>query len=218
MSAPEKPLVPTENNPVIIECRLCRKPKKWKTQYQISAYANEIEPWSKVCKECSAIWELGKKTLAANKADGKDYEAVAYINVPTESKMGDPKGPTEVHGKDIMLAMGGVSLRGTDLADPWTRTKTVETVDITGTQDEKDSSYVSGGGSLRFKAPKARAQAMKRVIAAFYNAVAKARVDGFEEGRNLLLGLASGHVKLDEFSEQADNTRAGRKPRRRGDY
>ncbi len=58
---------------------------------------------------------------------------------------------------------------------------------------------------------------MARVVAAFYNAIAKARVDGFNEGRNLLTGLASGSVSLESFSEQADNSRVGKKPKKRWD-
>ena len=205
-----------EKKPTTIECKLCRKEKVWKSLY--NKRENKISEWSKVCNDCEALWELGKKTISATKADGKECEATAYVNVPTDAKMGDPKAPIEIRGKDIQTAVGGVSLRGTAMGDPWEKVKGgIKNVSITGATDENDHYYISGGGCLSFKVPASRAEAMKRIIAGFYNAIAKARVDGFEEGRNLLLGLAKGDVSLETFSEQADNTRAGKKPRRRGD-
>jgi len=199
-----------------VYCTLCRKEKDSpKTTYT----ALGIHSWQQrgVCPDCVNIWEIGKKTMAATKTDGKDTEARARVEVPAHllTKMGDPLGVTAVRGKDIMTALGGVSLRGTEIGNRW-HNSGKDIVNITAVQDDKDITYV-GGGELCFKVPKARAEAMKRVVCAFYNIVAKARVDGFEEGRNLLLGLSQGKVSLEEFSEQADNSRVGKKPKKRWD-
>lgn len=199
----------------VIECVLCRKPKNWNSPYNL--YENQICEWSKVCRTCEELWELGKKTMAATKADGKGTQARVYIHVPTHAKMGDALGPVEVDGKDIMRALGGVSLRGTAMGGAFRGPGRENIVSISSASDPDDNLYISGGGSLDFKVPKERAEAMKRVIVGFFNAIAKARVDGFNEGRNLLLGLAHGHVSLESFSEQADNARVGKKPKRRGD-
>lgn len=203
-----------ERKGVTIECKLCRKPKVWRSPY--NSYENQISEWSKVCDDCVALWELGKKTIAATKTDGKETEGTVYIDLPTDPRMGDPKASTEVRGKDIQTALGGVSLRGTAMGDRWNK-RGAENISITAPIDKNDRWYTSGGGSLSFKVPKARAETTRRIASGFYNAIAKARVEGFEEGRNLLLGLSKGTVSLDSFSEQADNTRAGKKPRRRGD-
>lgn len=196
-----------------IECRLCRKEKAWRSPYQ--EFRNEISDWSRICNDCTALWELGKKTVAATKADGKDTQGRVHIEVPTDPHRGKPDGATGVRGKDIMTAMGGVSLRGTAMGNPWRGKGDKDIVDISGGADDEDGSYI-GGGSLDFKVPKARAEAMRRVVVAFYNAIAKARVDGFNEGRNLLRGLAEGSVRIEDYSEQADNARAGKKPKKRG--
>jgi hypothetical protein len=202
-----------EQKPKTIECRLCRKPKEWTTQW--NHRANEISEWSKVCRDCEKLWELGKKTMAATKADGKETTARAHIDTPTTPKRGDPQGPTEVRGKDIMLALGGIGLRGTELGRRFGDKG--EIISITQSTDDGDNWYISGGGSVDFKVPRARAEAMKRIVGAFFNAIAKARVDGFNEGRNLIAALAKGEVSLDSYSEQVDNSRVGKKPKRRGD-
>jgi len=199
---------------VKVTCTLCRKEKDSpKTTYT----ALGIHSWQQraVCPDCVNIWEIGKKTMAASKADGKDTEARVHIEVPEHlhARMGDPLGVTAVRGKDVMTAMGGVSLRGTEIGGRGHNSEK-DIVNISATQDDRDTSYI-GGGTLSFKVPKARAEAMKRVVAAFFNIVAKARVDGFNEGRNLLAGLAKGTVKLEDFSEQADNSRVGKKPQTR---
>ena len=201
---------------VKVTCTLCRKEKNSPKQ---TYSANGIHSWQHrgVCPDCVSIWEIGKKTMAASKVDGKDSEARVQIEVPAHllTKMGDPLGPTQVRGKDVMTALGGVSLRGTEIGSRWHGGKK-DIVNISETQDDRDTSHI-GGGTLNFKVPKARAEAMKRVFAAFYNIVAKARVDGFNEGRNLLLGLSKGEVSLESYSQQTDNARAGKKPKKRWD-
>jgi hypothetical protein len=192
-----------------IECRLCRKMAFYQGPFQ--EWRNDIDAWVKVCKECRALWELGKKTAAATKTDGKELVASVHLELPTDYRSGDAKGSVEVRGKDIMTAMGGVSLRGTAMGDRW-RKKEQERISIDELQDEDDDRYV-GGGSMDFTVPKSRAEAMARVVRGFFNAIAKARVDGFNEGRNLLSALAKGEVSLEDYSEQADNARAGKKPR-----
>lgn len=194
----------------IIECVLCRKKKEYRQPY--STGGSEISAWSKVCNDCEAFWELGKKAAKATKADGKEMRASAPSEVPVHPKMGDPKASVVVKGTDIMAALGGISLRGTARGDTWR--DGVENYSIVELQDRGDWTYV-GGQSVTFTAPKARIVAMQRIVAGFLNAIAKARVDGFNEGRNLLTGLASGSVSLESFSEQADNARAGRKPKKR---
>lgn len=193
-----------------VQCRLCRKEKRWEGPYSQSR--NEISEWTRVCNDCTAIWEVGKKAMAATKADGKDVEARVYVEIPTDHRMGDPKGDAVVRGKDIMAAMGGIGLRGTVIGSRWHGGKKTIVI-ISEKNDERDGGYVSGGGSLEFKVQKNRAEAMRRVVSAFYNAIARARVYGFNEGRSLLAGLAKGELKLENFSQQVDNARLGRKPR-----
>lgn len=126
--------------------------------------------------------------------------------------LGDPGSSAAIKGTDVVAAMGGISLRGTAMGGNWRNG--VENHSIVELQDKDDYLYV-GGQSVEFTAPKARVLAMKRVVAAFFNAIAKARVEGFNEGRNLLTGLARGEVTLESFSEQADNARVGKKPKKR---
>lgn len=196
--------------PQTIECRLCRKPKRWEGPF--APHRSEIDEWSKVCKECIEFWELGKKAAKAAKSDGKDTETRVPSLVPVNPKLGDAGGPTVVKGLDIIAAMGGISLRGTEMGSKFGGSG--ERLSIVEMQDKGDWTYV-GGGSLPFKVPKARAIAMQKVVTAFLNAIAKTRVDGFNEGRNLLAGLAKGELKLEDFDVQTDNARAGKKPKKR---
>lgn len=200
-----------EKKPDMIQCRLCRKDGKRKDWRGIG----DVEEWSRICDECRGFWELGKKAAKAAAADGKEFDVSVPNDIPAANpKLGDPKGPTEIKGKDVVTAMGGISLRGTEAGKAFNGAdKRINLVEL---QDREDWMYV-GGGSMRFKAPKSRAEAMKRILTAMANAVAKARVAGFDEGRNLLAGLASGNVSLDQFSEQTDNSRAGKKPRKTWD-
>ena len=195
----------------VIECVLCRKPKGWNSPY--NSYENHISEWSKVCCECEKMWELGKKTMAASKSDGKgDYGARPHRNA-YDAEAG---GSARLYGSSRKGHYDGARrrlLRGTQIGRRFGEKG--EIISVTKSTDDDDNWYI-GGGSLEFKVPRARAEAMGRVVGAFFNAIAKARVDGFEEGRNLLSGLAKGTVSLESFSEQADNTRAGKKPRRRG--
>lgn len=195
---------------VKIDCVLCRKPKIWRSPYQ--KFRNDINESTKVCNDCFDFWELGKKTAKATQADGKDTKTSVPIKVPISVRMGNPEGPTEVLGKDVMAAMGGVGLRGTELGGKWHGHPTH--INLVNHQDKEDSFYI-GGGSLEFKVPVARSNAMKKIMVAFFNAIAKARVDGFNEGRNLLTALANGDVSLETYSERADNARVGRKPKTR---
>lgn len=198
-----------QEKPSLIECRLCRKNKKYVTPYSYDRFKNEIEPWAKVCTDCVELWEIGKRAAKASKEEGKPVQAYVHREVPVNAKMGKADGSVEVKGSDIIAAMGAIKLRGTEagkgLSFKHDRIKIVEV------QDEKDWQYV-GGQTEVVQVPQSRAAAMKRIFAAFYNAIAKARVDGYNEGRNLLAGLAKGEVRLDDFEERCDNVRAGKKP------
>jgi hypothetical protein len=194
-----------------IECRLCRKKYECPPAYH---HGRKIDEWSKVCQPCHDMWELGKKAAKAARADGKDMEAMVPQTVPTNTKLGNVEGPTDIKGLDVIAAMGAVSLRGTEMGSRFGGSG--ERINIVSHQDERDWVYIAGQ-SLTIKVPKARAMAMQKIVTAFLNAIAKARVEGFNEGRNLLLGLAKGEVSLETYSEQADNSRVGKKPRKRWD-
>jgi hypothetical protein len=189
----------------IVECVLCRKKKE-------SPRHDGNWNWSRVCPECESFWELGKRAAKASRADGKDHEVLVPSLVPMSPKLGDVSGPVEIKGLDIIAAMGGASIRGTAMGSRFGGSG--ERMSIVSSQDKDDWEYISGG-SLPVKVPNSRAVAMKKIFTAFLNALAKARVEGFDEGRNLLLGLSKGEVSLDTFSEQADNSRAGIKPKKR---
>lgn len=68
-------------------------------------------------------------------------------------------------------------------------------------------------GSELVQVPESRAKAMAKIISAVFDAIAKARVDGFNEGRNLLKSLADGSTTVDDFSDQCDEAEKGRRPR-----
>ncbi len=195
---------------VKVECVLCRKEKPSpKTTYA----GLNIFSWEqrRVCPDCVNLWELGGKADKASKADGKPARVEVPSLVPVHPKLGDANGTTEINGLDIIAAMGGISIRGTEAGS---RFASGEKLNIVEHQDSDDWVYI-GGQSLPVSVPQKRAVSMKKIVSAFLNAIAKARVDGFNEGRNLLSGLAKGEISLEDYSEQADNARAGRKPRKR---
>ena len=193
----------TEEKPTI-ECRLCRKEYELKHSFHEN---RPIDEWTKVCVDCKKLWELGKKREKAAKADGKLGHAAVKLVIKTDGREGDPKGDTTIKSGDIIAAMGGVKLKGTSIVGRFSTPKGTIQIGRAGEWD--------WGGTEIIQVPEARAKAMDKVLSAFHAALAKARVDGFNEGRNLLAGLADGSVKVADYSEQADNARVGKRPRGR---
>jgi hypothetical protein len=192
-----------------IECVLCRK--KYDTAVVDVARTNRINAWSRVCNDCVGLWEEGKRSRTANKRDGKPIVAAVINKVELEGRAGNPQAETELRALDIIMAMGATKLRGTDAGDIWRGDKPAVFI---GRENEGHEHYAYLGGSERVRVPRARAEAMARIIAAFYDACAKARVRGFDEGRNLVAALARGEVKVEDYSAKVDNARAGYRPPR----
>lgn len=193
-----------------IRCTLCRKDKKYLPPY---VGGSEIHPADRVCNECKRLWELGRKREKAAKADEALTFARVTLEVALNPAKGLPQGDMTLRSTDLIAAMGATKLRGTDMGGRWEKPENAIGI---GFKNDKDTYYIPDGNEL-VQVPKARATAMAKIISCFYNALAKARVDGFNEGSSLLKRLAEGGVSLDSFSVQCDNARAGRKPRGRYD-
>ena len=191
------------------ECVLCRKPK-------LKAGLHGQLDWRKICTNCVKLWELGKKTVILNKAeqgDGKLGYASVILVFPTDGRQGEPGGATEFKSADIIAAMGAVKLKGTSLNKRFSQP---EGTVVVGDSINKDANaWNFTGGRELVSVPTSRAQAMRKILGCVFNAIAQARIDGFNEGRNLLKGLATGSVTIDDFTEQSDEAAEGRRPRYR---
>lgn len=191
------------------ECVLCRKPTL-KSQ-PFSGY-----DWRKICTNCFKLWELGKQTTKLNKAeqgDGKLGYASVILVFPTDGRQGEPGGATEFKSADIIAAMGAVKLKGTTLTKKFSQPEGTVVVGQSINKDANSWNYT--GGRELVSVPTSRAEAMRKILGCVFNAIAQARIDGFNEGRNLLKGLATGSVKIDDFTEQSDEAAEGRRPRYR---
>jgi len=182
-----------------MKCRLCRKTKKLHQNFGVGDWS-----WRGVCNECFRLWELGKKAEKAAKADGTDIFVAVKLALKLDGKHRDAIPETQIRSTDIIAAMGAVKLRGTEMGGPWHGVTPKFHIGDSG-------SGWDFGGFERVKVAKSRAAAMKRIIDAFMGALARVRLDGFTDGRNLLAGLAKGWVKVSDFDEKADNAAAGRK-------
>lgn len=198
----------SEENNTEIECRLCRKKIPWKKW----GPANRIDEWRKVCDSCIEQWKVGKRAMGVEKKEAKDKMIGSSTpnHLPNIPKFGDPKGPTEITAKDVITAIGGVTTRGT--SERFFGHKT--DIEIVEPQDKEEFYTYINGGSQKFQVQKSRAEAMKKIVTAFLNAIAKAKVEGMQEGRGLLAGLAKGTLQVADFSEISDRLAKGRKPKR----
>lgn len=188
----------------LIRCGLCMKDKKF--YHQFTTWTNEIQEGSEVCVECRKQWERGRKVSQSSKTDGKVIPARVVLVIESDGRDVDPKKNSIIKAADVAAAMGAVSLRGTSMNSKWHGVSEM-------TIGRPEESYSSGGSQI-VEVPKGRAEAMKRIIDAFFSATAKARVEGFNDGRDLIKGLATGSVQPDEFTEKSDNARAGKRQER----
>lgn len=191
---------------IMVECNLCRKEKKCPSQSYGSLGIHSWQ-WRKVCPDCYVLWEIGKKRAKVDKAEAADGHAKIVLEVKVDGKDGDPLGDTTIRSKDIIAAMGATGLRGTSLGGRFNTPKGTVFVGQSNT-----ASWMSGGSEL-VKVPESRAKAMSKIVSAIFNAIAKARIDGFNEGRNLLKSLAEGRTTVDDFSDQCDEAEKGKRPR-----
>lgn len=185
-----------------IECVLCGKKYPVNKGFG-SSRGPLISGWRKVCDPCVTLWEVGKKR--AKTVEGKLTTARVLLKMKTDGRAGDPEKVVEIKSADIAAAMGAVKLRGTSAAGRFDR------ADFNIGQDANHG-WMDGGSEI-VEVPEARAKAMKKIIETIFNALAAARVDGFNEGRNLLTGLATGSVQIDDFTDQTEQAGKGKRPR-----
>lgn len=192
--------------PTKIECKLCRKEKIHTSPF--TKWRNEIDAWSNICHDCFKMWELGKKRAKSSAGEGPLVFAKVVLKMNLDGRrLGDPEVEPVIKSADLVTAMGGTKLRGSKLGERWAGSQ--GEIHIGGS---KEGLEYGVGAAERIEVPKARAEAMKRVVTAFLHAIAAARVVGFNEGRDLLACLARGSVKLEDYDERVDNARAGKRP------
>lgn len=161
--------------------------------------------WRRVCEACFKLWELGRKRVKMVKSDGRLGHARVVLVVKTDGEDGDPVGDTAIKSGDLIAAMGAVKLRGTSMGG---RFDAPDGTVFVGKSVRHG--WMSGGAEL-VQVPEARAKAMARIVAAFFNALAKAKVDGFNSGRSLLTALAEGSVTVSDFQEMSDKAMEGKR-------
>lgn len=159
-----------------------------------------------ICGDCRGSWKVGVEVKKMRKTEEKIVKALVEWYPHMSAHHGDVEGNTDLHWTDIAAAMGAVSLSDSGLDWFGGRPREIG--------DSANPSFGSKSQEL-VQVPEARALAMEKILRAFHNGVAKAKADGIDEGRNLLLGLARGEVKLSDYDETTAAAAMQRKRRSR---
>jgi len=190
---PDSGISPVGREPkATMDCDLCR---------------NKIPlHWRHVCDSCFQFWELGRKRQKLGKSEGRLGHANVVLELKFDGEDGNPEKPFEIRSKDLIAAMGAMKLRGTSLHKRFSRPDGAINIGMS------ERHHWMIGGSELVQVPESRAVAMAKIVAAVFNALARARVDGFNDGRNLLAGLANGQITTGQFDAMSEKVADGRRP------
>lgn len=172
-----------------VPCALCKK--------------EETRDQDRICRDCRRAWEAAKTVEKAREKDGNLVEVSVNWNPSFGYYVGNVEGSSDISRDDIVEVLGGE-----DLGRHYWAGKVKVRIGFTDQRWGQDS-------CVYIRAHKGRAQTLKKIVTAFFNGIAKARAQGFEEGSNLLAQLAKGEIAVGDFTELRDAAKMQRKIRRK---